>query len=207
MAWPGVRGAAGCSSGRLTREQGGCGGVRWGGPGRGAGDWTGEEGRACGRRGMTLAQLQKQRWAAPPRNRPDTARSAQPAGLSLRGPRSRDVGRRRARAGPGQGYRRAPEHCRADRSPAYAPPWRSLPHTPPSWEARPATSREPQPVTRPPGPRPFCHTAGLAPPTSLRGPGRPRPAALPEKQPLGFLPLAGTWPHSARLPWRRLLRR
>lgn len=61
------------------------------------------------------------------------------------------------------------EHCRADRSPAYAPPWRSLPHTPPSWEARPATSRDPQRVTRLPGPRPFCCTAGLAPPRRPAG--------------------------------------
>lgn len=41
-----------------------------------------------------------------------------------------------------------------------------------------ATSRDPQPVTRLPGPRPFCHSAGLAPPRRPAGKAaRPVPAA------------------------------
>lgn len=60
--------------------------------------------------------------------------------------------------------------------PAYAPPWRSPLHTPPSWEPDRPRHMTTTPVTRPARPRPVrqsfsrprprlsCHSAGLAPP-------------------------------------------
>lgn len=191
-----MAGSARCSRTFKRAADSGARWVRRGGPGTRAGAQAGEEGRACGRRGTTLAQLQKQRWAAPPRNRPDAVRSAKPEGLSLRGPRSRDGGWRRARAGPGQGYRRAP-------SPAG-------PTAPPRTHLLGDHCHTHRHLGRPGRPRhvtPGGSRGRPGPAPSVAQPAWPRPAALPEKQPLGFLPLTGTWQRSARLPWRQLLRR
>lgn len=103
-----------------------------------------------------------------------------------------------------QGYRRAPEHCGATRPPAYAPPWRSPPRTPPSWEARSAASRDPtQPVTGLPGSRPFCHSASLAPPPPPAGKAARRvPAARRGSAAPGVVAMAAV---AAAMRWRLLL--
>lgn len=111
-------------------------------------------------------------------------------------------GRRRARTGPGRGYRRAPEHCGATRRPRthllgdHRHAHRHL--------GRPGRPHHvtPRPVTRLPGPRPSCHSAGLAPPRRPAGKAaRPVPAAGPGPAAPGVVAMAAV---AAAMRWRLL---
>lgn len=124
---------------------------------------------------MTLPQLHRRVRAVPPRNCPDPLGSSKPVRLHPSGALG---------AGKGGGGERVRtlEQGTADSPPAYAPPWRSLPRTPPSWEARPAASRDPRQSRGRRGPAPPVIRPTLVPPFlsfSRPGPAPPRRGPAP----------------------------